>query len=233
MAIAGMALSIETYAIGFGGFGRAVGELASRSVGHNAPHPVPGSGVHPSGATEACYAIAGAMLRPMTEVVSLMRRKVVISLEKRYAELDVRSFYKQDLYRVLADDLIFSNIMSWEQDIGIAQAQDDDCVGNHRMLTCGANTEIAVIGPLWYYITTEEGFAKIYTASPGTVALNQIMTVPALMAIEVRMPPLVTQQTFERLQAEIAAPKVKHTAIHEANAALLPATLELVFTGEH
>ncbi len=50
MAITSMALSIETYAIGFGGFGRAVGGSVSRSVGHSAPHSVPGSGVHPSGA---------------------------------------------------------------------------------------------------------------------------------------------------------------------------------------
>jgi hypothetical protein len=37
------------------------------------------------------------------------------------------------------------------------------------------------------------------------------------------------QQTFNRLQAEIADLKAKHTVIREANAALLPATLERVF----
>jgi hypothetical protein len=41
------------------------------------------------------------------------------------------------------------------------------------------------------------------------------------------------QQTFDRLQAEIAALKAKHTAIRETNAALLPAALERVFAGEH
>jgi hypothetical protein len=50
-----------------------------------------------------------------------------------------------------------------------------------------------------------------------------------LMAIEVPTPALAVQQTFDRLQAEIAALKAKHTAIREANAALLPATLEQVF----
>jgi hypothetical protein len=57
------------------------------------------------------------------------------------------------------------------------------------------------------------------------------MTAPALMAIEVPTPPLATQQSFDRLQAEIAALKAKHSAIREANAALLPATLERVFAG--
>jgi len=189
-------------------------------------------------------AIADAPLRPMAEVAPLVRREVVIDPEKSYTELGVRSFYKgafhrrtvpgsvfswQDLYRVQSGDLIFSNIMAWEQAIAIAQPEDDGCVGNHRMLTCEANADLAVPGFLWYYFTTEEGFAKIYAASPGTAARNRTMTAPALMAIEVPMPSLAVQQTFDRLQAEIAALKAKHTAIRQANAALIPAALERVF----
>jgi len=189
-------------------------------------------------------AIADAPPRPMAEVAPLVRRDVVIDPERSYTELGVRSFYKgafhrrtvpgsdfswQDLYRVQAGDLIFSNIMAWEQAIAIAQPEDDGCVGNHRMLTCEANVDIAVPGFLWYYFTTEEGFAKIYAASPGTAARNRTMTAPALMAIEVPMPSLAVQHTFDRLQAEIAALKAKHTAIRQANAALIPSTLERVF----
>lgn len=191
-------------------------------------------------------AIADAPLRTMAAVAPLVRREVVIDHEKSYTELGVRSFYKgafhrrtvpgsdfswQDLYRIQSGDLIFSNIMAWEQAIAIAQPQDDGCVGNHRMLTCEANADLAVPGFLWYYFTTEEGFAKIYAASPGTAARNRIMTAASLMAIGVPAPPLAVQQTFDRLQAEVAALKAKHTAIREANAALLPATLERVFAG--
>ena len=57
------------------------------------------------------------------------------------------------------------------------------------------------------------------------------MTAPALMAIEVPVPPLATQQTFDRLQADVAALKARHTAIRQANAAMLPATLERLFAG--
>ena len=52
------------------------------------------------------------------------------------------------------------------------------------------------------------------------------------MAIEVPMPSLAVQHTFDRLQAEIAALKTKHSAIRQANAALIPATLERVFGAE-
>lgn len=192
--------------------------------------------------------IAKAPLRPMAEVAPLVRRAVAIDLQASYTELGVRSFYKgtfqrrtvpgsdfswQDLYRIQSGDLVFSNIMAWEQAIAIARPEDDGCVGNHRMLTCEANAAIAVPGFLWYYFTTEEGFAKIYASSPGTAARNRTITAPSLMAIDVPVPPLAAQQTFNRLQAEVAALKAKHAAIRQANAALIPATLERVFGVEH
>lgn len=190
--------------------------------------------------------IADAPLRPMAEVAPLVRRGVSIDPEKNYTELGVRSFYKgtfhrrtvpgsdfswQDLYHVKAGDLVFSNIMAWEKAIAVAATDDDGCVGNHRMLTCEARPDIAVPGFLWFYFTTEEGFAKIYAASPGTAARNRTMTAPALMAFDVPVPPLATQQTFDRLQADVAALKAKHAVIRQANAALLPATLERLFAG--
>lgn len=189
-------------------------------------------------------AIANAPLHTMAEVAPLVRRDVSITPEVMYTELGVRSFYKgtfqrrtvpgsdfswQALYQIQTGDLIFSNIMAWEQAIAIAKSEDDGCVGNHRMLACEANPDCSVPGFLWYYFTTSDGFEKIYAASPGTAARNRTMTAPALMAIEVPTPSLVTQQAFDRLQAEIAALKSKHTAIRAANAALLPATLERVF----
>jgi len=190
--------------------------------------------------------IKDAPLRPMAEVAPLIRREVNIEPEKMYTELGVRSFYKgtfqrrtvpgadfswQDLYRIQFGDLIFSNIMAWEQAIAIATRDDDGCVGNHRMLACEVNPECAVPGFLWYYFTTQEGFEKIYAASPGTAARNRTMTAQALMAIEVPIPTLPIQRAFEHLQADIAALKIKHNAIRQANAALLPATLERVLAG--
>jgi hypothetical protein len=190
--------------------------------------------------------IADAPLRPLADVAPLVRREVSIDPDQSYTELGVRSFYKgtfhrrtvpgsdfswQDLYRIQAGDLVFSNIMAWEQAIAIAMPADDGCVGNHRMLTCEANSEIAVPGFLWYYFTTEEGFAKIYAASPGTAARNRTITAPALMAIDVPVPPLAAQQTFNHLRAEVGGLKARHSAIRQASAALQPATLERVFAG--
>lgn len=189
-------------------------------------------------------AIANAPMRPMAEVAPLVRREVLIDPEASYTELGVRSFYKgtfhrrtvtgseftwQKMFRVEKGDLIFSNIMAWEQGIALAKPEDHGCVGNHRMLTCVADSEKAVPGFLAYYFMTDEGFAKVYAASPGTAARNRTLIAANLEAIEVPVPPLPIQQSFDRLQSKVASLKARHTAIRSANAALLPATLERVF----
>lgn len=100
---------------------------------------------------------------------------------------------------------------------------------SHRYITRVPNHRLASADFLRYYLLTEEGLGKIGNASPDTADRNRTLSVSNLMAIEVSTPPLAAQQTFDRLQAEIVALKAKHTAIREANAALLPATLERLF----
>ncbi len=185
-----------------------------------------------------------APFMPMSEAAPLIRREVVPQVDQHYTELGVRSFFRgtfhrrtvqgseftwQDLYRVAKDDLVFSNIMAWEKAIAVASAKDDGCVGNHRMLTCEVNPRLSRSGFLWYYFTTEDGFAKVFAASPGTAARNRTMTASALMGIDVPVPPLADQKAFCRLQEELEQLRAKHTAIREANAALIPATLERLF----
>ena len=189
-------------------------------------------------------AIAGAPVGPMAEVAPLVRREIAIDPEASYTELGIRSFFKgtfqrrtmegadyswQNLFAIREGDLIFSNIMAWEQAIAIAKHEDDGCVGNHRMLTCEAAADKAVASFLYYYFTTAEGFAKIDAASPGTAARNRTLKAPDLMAIEVPIPSFATQRTFEALQAKVAELKARHATIRQANDALIPATLERVF----
>lgn len=193
-------------------------------------------------------AIAGAPVLPMAEVAPLVRREVAIDPEASYTELGIRSFFKgtfqrrtmegadyswQNLFAIREGDLIFSNIMAWEQAIAIAKPEDDGCVGNHRMLTCEVAADKAVASFLYYYFTTTDGFAKIDAASPGTAARNKTLKAPDLMAIEVPTPSLSTQRTFAALQAKVAALKARHATIRQANDALIPATLERVFSGSH
>lgn len=190
--------------------------------------------------------IADAPLRPMAEVAPLVRREQTIDLDGIYPELGIRSFGKgtfhkpplsgsevgtKRLYRIEPGDLLFSNVFAWEGAIAIAQPTDAGRFGSHRFITCNAVPGLVTAEFLRYYFLTDDGMLKIGEASPGGAGRNRTLGLEKLMAIQVPVPPLAAQQTFDRLQAEVAALKAKHAAIREANAALLPATLERLFAG--
>lgn len=191
-------------------------------------------------------AIADAPLRPMAEVAPIVKRPVNVDPGTTYNEVGARSFGKglfikppfdgaeatwQKPVWIEPGDLVFSNIKAWEGAIAVAAPAHANCIASHRYITCVPNRRLASADFLRYYLLSEEGLEKIGNASPGTADRNRTLSVSSLMAIEVPTPPLAVQQTFDRLQAAVAALKAKHAAIREANAALLPAMLERVFAG--
>lgn len=192
-------------------------------------------------------AIDGAPRRPMAEVAPLVRRPVEIEPDHEYTEIGVRSFYNgifhrrkilgsefswQELFWIKEGDIVFSNLMAWEQAIAVAGPEDDGKVGNHRMLTCEVDPAIATPSFLMAYFRTPEGFANVVGLSPGSIARNKTLSSKKLPTIQVPVPPLETQRWFDRLQA-----KVRHTrTIRNGTAAdidaLIPAMLHEVFTGK-
>lgn len=190
--------------------------------------------------------IADASLRPMAEVAPLVRREQSIDLDGSYPELGIRSFGKgtfhkppltgsevgtKRLYRIESGDLLFSNVFAWEGAIAIAQPKDGGRFGSHRFITCRAASALTTPEFLRYYFLSDNGMLKIGDASPGGAGRNRTLGLEKLMAIEVPVPPLEAQLTFNRLQTEVGALKAKHATIRQANAALIPATLERVFAG--
>ena len=148
--------------------------------------------------------IENAPRRPMAEVAPLIRRPVEIQPDVDYTEIGVRSFYNGIFHRrtlpgsefswqalswIKEGDLVFSNLMAWEQAIAVAEAHDEGTVGNHRMLTCEVNSELATPGFLLAYFRTPKGFASVVGNSPGTIARNKTLSAKKLPAIEVPVRP--------------------------------------------
>ena len=180
----------------------------------------------------------------MGDIAHLIRRSVQIDPEAIYSEIGVRSFYRglftrrtvkgeefdwQKLFEVRRGDLVFSNLMAWEQAIGLADAQHDGTVGNHRMLTCTVDPGRATPESLFYYFTTEEGFRQIVGASPGTMVRNKTLSTKLLPAITVPTPSLDAQRWFDRLQAKARAARAAQADAGAHLDRLLPALLHEAF----
>lgn len=189
-------------------------------------------------------AINDAPRRPLAEVAPLIRRELAVELGGSYPELGIRSFGKgtfhkpalpgsevgtKRLFRIMSGDLLFSNVFAWEGAIAIAQPEDDGRVGSHRFITCRVDRDAISAEFLRYYFLSTEGLAKIMDASPGGAGRNRTLGLEKLMALQVPVPTPAVRQDFDKLLSVVAALKTRHTAIREANAALLPATLERVF----
>jgi type I restriction enzyme S subunit len=191
--------------------------------------------------------IADAPLRPMAEVAPAIRRTLDIDVSQSYREVGARSFGKglfvkpdfdgaeatwQKPVWIKSGDLVFSNIKAWEGAIAVASEVHDGCIASHRYITCVPDSTLTTAGFLAYYLLSEDGLEKVGLASPGTADRNRTLSLGNLGKIEVPSPPLAAQQAFNQLQAQVAALKVKHATIRQANAALIPATLERIFSTE-
>lgn len=189
-------------------------------------------------------AIADAPLRQMAEIAPAVRRPVEIDITARYREVGARSFGKGLFAKpdfdgadatwekpvwVKSGDLVFSNIKAWEGAIAVATDAHDGCIASHRYITCVPDSARATAKFFEYYLLSEDGLEKVGAASPGTADRNRTLSLGNLGKIEVPVPPLAIQQSFDRLQTEVAALKIRHASIRAANAALIPATLERVF----
>lgn len=191
--------------------------------------------------------IANASYRTIAEVAPAMKRPVQLEETKRYREIGARSFGKGLFVKpdfdaaeatwerpvwIETGDVVLSNIKAWEGAIALADEQHHGAIASHRYITCVPDKKCLLSEFLAYYLLSEDGMEKIDAASPGSADRNRTLAVSRLEKIEVPVPPLPTQRKFAELQATVTALKAKHAVIRQANAALVPATLERVFAGE-
>lgn len=190
-------------------------------------------------------AIAKAPLHQLCEVAPVVRRPVEIGVGTKYREIGARSFGKGLFSKpdfdgatatwekpiwVKSGDLVLSNIKAWEGAIAVASDMHDGCIASHRYITCVPDPMQATANFISYYLLSEDGLEKIGVASPGTADRNRTLSLYNLGKIEVPVPALPIQQSFDRLQTQISALKAKHAAIRAANTALLPSTLERILS---
>ena len=185
--------------------------------------------------------------KPLSELASIIRRTVEISMDASYPELGIRSFGKgtfhkpaisgsdlgtKRIFEIKADDLLFSNVFAWEGAIAVAQKNDDGRFGSHRFISCVPHKDIAIASFLRFYFLTDEGMELIRAASPGSAGRNRTLGIDALQKTTVPVPPVEKQSWFANLLTEVDALERLQTETAAELDALLPAVLDRAFKGE-
>lgn len=178
------------------------------------------------------------------EVAPLVRRSVPIEPDRVYNEIGARSFGRglfdkpsfkgadltwEKLFRIEADDLVFSNIKAWEGAFAAAGPEHHGKVASHRYLTCVPDSRRALAGFLFQYLRTPAGVAQIQAVSPGSADRNRTLSTKGLANVRVPLPPLDEQRSIvARLDAVSARLRARADAA-ERQEAELAAMLQQAF----
>jgi len=184
--------------------------------------------------------------RPMSELVRQRQPDVTVDGTAEYRFAGVYSFgrgvfpsvvkagsefsYKR-LSTVRAGDFIYPKLMAWEGALGVVPSACDGMVVSPEFPIFSINTDEVLPEVLDIYFRTPEVWSVLAQISGGTNARRRRLQPSAFLGYSIPLPSMATQLKLREMHRQTQALKARHTAIRQANAALLPATLERVFAG--
>lgn len=181
----------------------------------------------------------GAVLMPSTEYVAL-------ELDEEYKEITIRLWGKgivsrgrllgsqiRSARRALRNNqLVFSKIDVRHGAIGIVPQELSGAVVSNDFPSFDIDNSQITTEFLSYLVSSDGFINRCREASSGTT--NRVrLSEGTFLQLTVPVPSLKHQRTFDTLQAKVAELKSRHATIRQANDALIPATLERVFSGAH
>lgn len=183
--------------------------------------------------------------RPMSELVCQRQPDVTVDGTVQYRFAGVYSFGRgvfpsvvragsefayERLTTVHAGDFTYPKLMAWEGALGVVPPQCDGMVVSPEFPVFSINTAEILPELLDIYFRTPEVWPALAELSGGTNIRRRRLQPSAFLSYEMPVPSMATQLKIREVHQRTQALKAKYTAIREANAALLPATLERVFS---
>lgn len=139
-------------------------------------------------------------------------------------------FAYERLSTVRAGDFTYPKLMAWEGALGVVPPECDGMVVSPEFPVFSINTEEVLPELLDIYFRTPEVWPALAELSGGTNLRRRRLQPSVFLSYEMPVPSMATQLKLREAFRRIKALKAKHAAIRAANAALLPATLERVFS---
>ncbi len=185
--------------------------------------------------------------RPMSELVCQRQPDVTVDGTAIYRFAGVYSFGRgvfpstvkagsefayERLSTVRSGDFTYPKLMAWEGALGIVPPQCDGMVVSPEFPVFTVNTDEVLPELLDIYFRTPEIWPELAELSGGTNVRRRRVQPSAFLTYEMPVPSMATQLIIRELHQHSQALKAKYSVIRQANAALLPATLERVFSME-
>jgi type I restriction enzyme, S subunit len=182
--------------------------------------------------------------RRMSELVSQRQPDVAVDGTAQYRFAGVYSFGRgvfpsavkmgskfsyERLSTVRAGDFTYPKLMAWEGALGVVPPQCDGMVVSPEFPVFTVNTEAVLPELLDIYFRTPDIWPALAEISGGTNAGRRRLQPATFLSYEMPVPSMAKQLELRAIYQRTQLLKTKHAAIRQANAALLPATLERVF----
>ncbi|MBN9366987.1 MAG: restriction endonuclease subunit S [Comamonadaceae bacterium] len=185
--------------------------------------------------------------RPMSELLSQRQPDVAVDMATQYRFAGVYSFGRgvfasamksgsefayDRLSTVRAGDFTYPKLMAWEGALGVVPDECDGMVVSPEFPVFSVDTDAVLPEVLDIYFRTPEVWPALAELSGGTNLRRRRLQPSTFLNYEMPVPSMATQLKLREIAKYAKVLKTKHTTLRAANAALLPATLERVFSVE-
>jgi type I restriction enzyme S subunit len=189
----------------------------------------------------------GITKRKMSELVSLRQADVIVDQLENYQFAGVYSFGRgvfasvnkagsefayPRLSTVKTGDFIYPKLMAWEGALGVVPEACDGMVVSPEFPVFTIDTDVVLPEIIDIYFRTPSVWPELAGISGGTNVRRRRLQPSTFLNYEMPVPPMPTQLKIREMHRRVQQLKTSHNAIREANQALIPATLERIFSSE-
>ncbi len=189
----------------------------------------------------------GITKRKMSALVSLRQTDIVVDQLENYQFAGVYSFGRgvfasvnkagsefayPRLSTVKTGDFIYPKLMAWEGALGVVPQACDGMVVSPEFPVFTIDTDAVLPEIIDIYFRTPSVWPELAGISGGTNVRRRRLQPSAFLNYEMPVPPMSTQLKIREMHRRVQQLKTSHKAIREANQALIPATLERIFSSE-
>ena len=143
------------------------------------------------------------------DVLVRKRRSVDVDPLGEYVPIGVRSFGKGifhypltqgselgklRFFEIHPNELVISNIKSWEGAIAVSTEKELGTIGSNRFLSYVPRSAEVDLNYLRYFFLSEAGLPLIQRASPGSADRNRTLAIDRFEALEIPLPPIDEQR---------------------------------------